>query len=44
MCDYIYLNLRNGINPQDEKLYAETVHFLRTPEFQEHLVNDDIER
>lgn len=44
LSDYIYLNMKNGIKEDDAKLYADSVHFLRTPEFEEGLLNETIER
>ena len=44
LSDYIYLNMKNGINQDDKSLYAESVHFLRTPEFDQGLLNETIER
>jgi len=41
--DYFYLNLRNGIRPTDQHLHAQSVHFLRIPNYKEHLLNEDIE-
>jgi len=44
ICEYIYQNLKNGINPDHKDIYADSVHFLRTPDFQEDLLNEKIER
>jgi isoleucyl-tRNA synthetase len=44
LSDYIYQNLKNGVDKENKQYYAESVHFLRTPEFEEGLMNTEIER
>lgn len=42
--DYIYQNLRNGINKEDKRYYADSIHFLSIPEYKEELLNERIEK
>lgn len=44
LSDYIYQNMRNGINPQDKNYYAESIHFLSIPDYSDALINEHIER
>jgi len=41
--EHMYLNLRRGIDPSDTVHYANSIHFLRIPEFNEELLNDKVE-
>ena len=43
MTEYIYQNLKNGI-AKDSPYYAESIHFLNIPEYQEKLLNEKIEK
>jgi hypothetical protein len=36
--------MRNGISKDDKALFAESVHFLSIPEYQESLLNEKIEK
>jgi isoleucyl-tRNA synthetase len=44
LSEYIYQNLKNGINPEDKTYYADSIHFLRIPEYQDALINERIEK
>ena len=42
--EYIYQNLKNGITEQQAKQYfADSIHFLNIPDYDEHLINERIE-
>jgi isoleucyl-tRNA synthetase len=43
LSEYVYQNMRNGIHNADP-LYAESIHFLSIPNYQEGLINDRIEK
>lgn len=43
LTEYIYQNLKNGI-PQDSPYYADSIHFLQIPDYQEKLLNEKIEK
>lgn len=43
ICEYMFLNLKNGISPDDKNFYAESIHFLQMPTFQEKLLDENIE-
>jgi isoleucyl-tRNA synthetase len=43
LTDYIYQNLKNGINPAQKEYFAESIHFLSIPEYKESLLNEKIE-
>lgn len=40
--EYIYQNLKNGI-PKEDPNYAESIHFLSIPQYNEELLNERIE-
>lgn len=44
LSEYIYQNLKNGIDSNDKTYYGESIHFLRIPEYQEALINERIEK
>jgi len=44
LAEYIFQNLKNGISKEDKHYYAESIHFLSIPEYQESLLNDKIEQ
>lgn len=44
MTEFIYQNLRNGINKDDATYYAESVHFLQIPNYYENLLDENIEK
>jgi len=43
LSEYIYQNMKNGISPADQSLFAESIHFLSIPNYQETLINERIE-
>ena len=43
LSEWIYLNLRNGINPEDTTYSADSIHFLSIPSYQEKFINEKIE-
>jgi len=43
LSEYIYQNMRNGISPQDKNYFAESIHFLSIPGYEESLINERIE-
>ena len=36
--------MKNGINPDDKNYYAESIHFLQIPNYEEKLLNERIEK
>jgi isoleucyl-tRNA synthetase len=44
LSEYIYQNMRNGINPDDKQYFADSIHFLSIPQFEEALINEKIEK
>jgi isoleucyl-tRNA synthetase len=36
--------MKNGINPEDKNYYAESIHFLQIPNYEEKLLNERIEK
>lgn len=44
LSEYIYQNLKNGLNQDDKTYYGESIHFLRIPDYQESLINERIEK
>ena len=43
LSEYIYQNMKNGIAPSDKQFYAESIHFLGIPQYEEALLNEHIE-
>ena len=43
LSEYIYQNMRNGIMESDKKYFADSIHFLQIPEFEEKLIDEKIE-
>lgn len=43
LSEFIYLNLKNGIQSSDSQYYADSIHFLRIPQYQDSLINEKIE-
>jgi isoleucyl-tRNA synthetase len=44
LSEWIYLNLRNGINSEEASYYADSIHFLSIPSYQEKFINERIEQ
>ena len=44
MTEYIYQNLKNGIAKDNAQSYADSIHFLQIPNYQESLLNLYIEK
>lgn len=44
LAEHIYQNLRNGIAKDNTQYYAESIHFLQIPQYQEKLLNERIEK
>jgi hypothetical protein len=36
--------MKNGISPEDKNYYAESIHFLQIPNYEEKLLNERIEK
>lgn len=43
LSEYIYHNMRNGIDKSDSQYYADSIHFLSIPNYEEQLINERIE-
>ena len=43
LSEYIYQNLRNGVSTEDKQYYAQSIHFLSIPNYEEELINERIE-
>lgn len=43
LSEYIYLNMKNGIAPSDSNYFAESIHFLSIPNYNEDLIHERIE-
>ena len=44
LSEYIYQNMKNGINTEDKSYYAESIHFLSIPDYSDSLINERIEK
>lgn len=44
LSEWIYLNMRNGIAQDNKDLYAESIHFLNIPNYEEKFINERIEK
>ncbi len=42
--DYIYMNLKNGVSSDNTDYFAESIHFLRIPNYKDSLLNENVER
>ncbi len=42
MSEFIYQNMRNGISPEDKHLYADSIHFLSIPDYEEELIDERV--
>ncbi len=43
LSEYIYQNMKNGISASDSAYFAESIHFLGIPSYEEGLINERIE-
>ena len=43
LSEYIYQNLKNGIPTENKQYYADSIHFLQMPSFNDALLNEQIE-
>jgi isoleucyl-tRNA synthetase len=43
LSEWIYLNMKNGISTDNQGYYAESIHFLSIPEYQDKFINEKIE-
>ncbi len=43
LSEYIYQNMKNGINTSDKDYYGDSIHFLQIPHYNEQLLNERIE-
>ena len=41
--EYMYQNMKNGIDTKHTDFYAESIHFLQMPTFKEQLLDERIE-
>ena len=44
LSEYIYQNMKNGIDLSEKKLQAQSIHFLQIPDYEETLINERIEK
>jgi len=43
LSEYIYQNMKNGISTEDKNYFADSIHFLQIPQYEEKLLNERIE-
>jgi len=44
LSEYIYLNMKNGISGEDKNYFADSIHFLNIPQYEDKLLNERIEK
>jgi isoleucyl-tRNA synthetase len=44
LSEYIYQNLKNGISQGDKNYFADSIHFLQIPQYEDKLLNERIEK
>jgi isoleucyl-tRNA synthetase len=44
LSEWIYLNMKNGINTEDASYYSDSIHFLQIPNYSEKFINERIEK
>ncbi len=43
LSEYIYQNMKNGIDKENKQYFADSIHFLSIPNFEDQLINEKIE-
>jgi len=44
LSEHIYQNMKNGVSKDNKQYYADSIHFLSIPEFDENLISEEIEK
>jgi isoleucyl-tRNA synthetase len=44
LSEYIYQNMKNGISADDKNYFADSIHFLNIPQYEDKLLNERIEK